>query len=232
MGDALRRGTGGGYGLGEPSRAGQITPSQPGPPRSRGLFRHLKSGARGFRFEARSSHIAPPQTGHSGIPSASTFGPAPALWPRAGLDAGFVPAGRADGLSPALAPRGGADCAPAAAVPRGGQITPSHPRSLHLKSGAFGLRLPSRLSHISPPHFGQSGTVLAASEAWGSDMRLASEKDAPSYSFGASASRPEGIDSSPEETPKQFPRFRRGRERARRWTFRIPMRDETGWMTR
>src|SRR5688500_2038138 len=169
--EALRRGTGGGNGLGEPSRAGQMTPSQPGPPRSRGLFRHLKSGARGLRFDAPSSHIGPPQTGHSGIPSASARGPVERLWPRAGRDAGLVAAGGAVGLSLGSAARGATTGAPAATAPRGGQITPSHPRSLHLKSGAFGLRLPSRLSHISPPHFGQSGTVLVASGEWGSDMR-------------------------------------------------------------
>jgi hypothetical protein len=31
---------------------------------------------------------------------------------------------------------------------------------LHLKSGAFGLRFPSRLSHIAPPHLGQLGTPV------------------------------------------------------------------------
>jgi hypothetical protein len=40
--------------------------------------------------------------------------------------------------------------AAAARPSRGGQITPSQPRSLHLKSGAFGLRLFSRLSHTGP----------------------------------------------------------------------------------
>ena len=95
-----------------------MTPSHPGPPRSLGLFLHLKSGARGFRFDVRSSHIAPPQIGHSGIPD---------------VDADAAGAG----VLVALAPRGG-------------QITPSHCRSLHLKSGAFGLRFPTRLSHIGP----------------------------------------------------------------------------------
>ncbi|MGI8497590.1 MAG: hypothetical protein ACR2OG_08435 [Gemmatimonadaceae bacterium] len=42
------------------------------------------------------------------------------------------------------------------------QTTPSHPRSRHLKSGDFGLRLPIRLSHISPLHFGQAGGAPAA----------------------------------------------------------------------
>lgn len=42
---------------------------------------------------------------------------------------------------------------------RGGQMTPSHPLSRHLKSGARGLRLDSRLSHISPPHLGQAGVA-------------------------------------------------------------------------
>ena len=69
----------------EPSRAGQMTPSHPGPPRSRGLFRHLKSGARGLRLEARSSHIAPPQIGQRGMPLASTLARgAPALAVAAG----------------------------------------------------------------------------------------------------------------------------------------------------
>src|SRR2546430_14726889 len=40
---------------------------------------------------------------------------------------------------------------------RGGQMTPSQERSRHLKSGALGLRLVARLSHILPPHFGHEG---------------------------------------------------------------------------
>src|SRR5216117_2126128 len=39
--------------------------------------------------------------------------------------------------------------------PLGGHITPSQFSSLHLKSGAFGLRFLARLSHIGPSHFGQ-----------------------------------------------------------------------------
>ena len=35
--------------------------------------------------------------------------------------------------------------------------TPSHTRLRHRKSGARGFRLLSRLSHIGPPHLGQSG---------------------------------------------------------------------------
>jgi hypothetical protein len=135
------RGADGGYGLGEPSRDGQITPSHPGPPRSFGLFRHLKSGARGLRLLSRSSHIGPPQMGQSGIPAAvvALAAPAPA--------------------APALA---AADADAAGRASRGGQITPSHSRSLHLKSGALGLRLPARLSHIGPWHLGQSGAAEGA----------------------------------------------------------------------
>lgn len=100
-----------------------MTPSQPGPPRSRGRFLHLKSGALGFRLEARSSHIGPPQMGQAGIPGAT---------------------------APLAAGAGGDADVAVVAAPRGGQITPSHSRSLHLKSGAFGLRFPSRLSHMGP----------------------------------------------------------------------------------
>ena len=46
---------------------------------------------------------------------------------------------------------------------RGGQITPSQPAFLHLKSGARGLRLFSRLSHMSPPHLGQAGALVSGS---------------------------------------------------------------------
>src|SRR5215207_9088591 len=89
--DEARRGTGGGYGLGEPSRGGQMTPSQPGPPRSRGLFLHLKSGARGLRLLRRSSHIAPPQIGQAGMPSAGGRGAgASALAARAPAGAGVA----------------------------------------------------------------------------------------------------------------------------------------------
>jgi hypothetical protein len=35
---------------------------------------------------------------------------------------------------------------------------------LHLKSGAFGLRLPARLSHMGPWHLGQLGRVSTASD--------------------------------------------------------------------
>ena len=131
------RGTGAGYGL-APLRGGQMTPSQPGPPRSFGLFLHLKSGALGLRLVRRSSHMAPPQVGHRGMPSAAAAGaPEPAVGAAAGL------------------------------ASRGGQITPSHSRSLHLKSGAFGLRLPTRLSHMSPEHFGQLGVGEAESVSAG-----------------------------------------------------------------
>ena len=44
---------------------------------------------------------------------------------------------------------------------RGGQMTPSQLLSRHLKSGARGLRLDSRLSHISPPHLGQMGVSVS-----------------------------------------------------------------------
>ena len=40
---------------------------------------------------------------------------------------------------------------------RGGQTTPSHDLSRHLKSGAFGFRLERRLSHMRPPHLGHDG---------------------------------------------------------------------------
>ena len=109
-----------------------MTPSHPGPPRSFGLFLHLKSGARGFRFDVRSSHMAPPQMGQAGIPLAGGWG-----------------APDADG--------GDAATGEAGTALRSGQITPSHSLSLHLKSGAFGLRLPTRLSHIAPSHVGQDG---------------------------------------------------------------------------
>ena len=59
---------------------------------------------------------------------------------------------------------------PADVAVRGGQITPSQLRSLHLKSGALGFRFPSRLSHIAPPHLGQSGTA-DESDDMGSGMR-------------------------------------------------------------
>jgi hypothetical protein len=104
-----------------------MTPSHPGPPRSRGLFLHLKSGARGLRLLTRSSHKAPPQMGQAGMPSAGSCG---------------AIAFAADAL--------GAAVGATVLAPRGGQITPSHSRSLHLKSGALGFRLPSRLSHIGP----------------------------------------------------------------------------------
>jgi hypothetical protein len=128
------------------------------------LLRHLKSGARGLRFEVRSSHIGPPQIGHSGIPAESTREPAAAgraEAARAVAGEGAEPDGGAEAPEGARCAEGCAVPVPAAGVePRGGQITPSQLRSLHLKSGAFGLRLPSRLSHIAPPHFGQSGTAL------------------------------------------------------------------------
>ena len=155
---AERRATDGGYGLGEPSRDGQITPSHPGPPRSRGLFRHLKSGARGLRFDVRSSHIAPPQMGQRGIPLASTP-------PRADPAPAADPAGCGRGALLPCAPDGAPGAA--AVAPRGGQITPPQPGSLHLKSGAFGFRFPSRLSHIGPWHLGQVGTEGAASGVGG-----------------------------------------------------------------
>ncbi|MEP7000960.1 MAG: hypothetical protein ABI969_10820, partial [bacterium] len=67
------RGVGAGYGLG-PLRGGQMIPSQPGPPRSFGLFLHLKSGAFGLRLVSRSSHMGPPQIGQFGMPSAAFDG--------------------------------------------------------------------------------------------------------------------------------------------------------------
>jgi hypothetical protein len=110
-----------------PSRGGQITPSHPGPPWNLGLFRHLKSGARGLRLLARSSHIFPPQTGQAGSSA---------------VPAGFATTG-------------------AAPASRGGQITPSHPPALHLKSGARGFFFVARLSHISLPHRGHDGAVVS-----------------------------------------------------------------------
>jgi len=151
---AERRVAEGGYGLGEPSRAGQMSPSHPGPPRSRGLLRHLKSGARGLRLDSRSSHIAPPQIGQRGIPLASTPPRAPPVL----VGAATVAWGR--GALPPVA-ADGALGAPVVA-PRGGQITPPHAASLHLKSGALGFRFPSRLSHIGPWHLGQVGGEGAA----------------------------------------------------------------------
>ncbi len=130
-----------------------MIPSHPGPPRSFGLFLHLKSGAFGFRLEVRSSHIAPPQIGQAGIPGAG---------------------GVMVVLTAAL---GAAAAVPVVAV-RGGQTTPSHPASLHLKSGALGLRLPTRLSHIAPSHFGQSGTAVAvASAGWFSVMTMSAAEE-------------------------------------------------------
>ena len=101
VGAALRRGAEGGYGLGEPSRAGQMTPSQPGPPRSRGLLRHLKSGARGLRLEVRSSHIGPPQIGQSGMPAESTRGPTAAEGRGEAAGEGAAAALAARGVAPA-----------------------------------------------------------------------------------------------------------------------------------
>ena len=112
-----------------------MMPSQPGPPRSFGLFLHLKSGAFGFRFDNRSSHIAPPQIGHAGIPSPG---------------ATIVSAAWFAEVTARVASRGG-------------QMTPSHSRSLHLKSGALGFFLPTRLSHMSPEHFGHDGDGGGAS---------------------------------------------------------------------
>ena len=108
-----------------------MIPSHPGPPRSFGLFLHLKSGAFGFRFDVRSSHIGPAQRGQAGIPGATV-------------------------------PVGSGAAAAAGFAPRGGQITPSHSRSLHLKSGALGFRFPTRLSHMGPWHEGQFGTADAS----------------------------------------------------------------------
>jgi hypothetical protein len=64
---------------------------------------------------------------------------------------------RSDGTDVGAAAFGAAGTAVVPA--RDGQITPPHSRSLHLKSGAFGFRLPSRLSHIGPRHFGQVGVA-------------------------------------------------------------------------
>ena len=45
---------------------------------------------------------------------------------------------------------------------RGGQMTPSHPPALHLKSGARGFFFVARLSHISLPQRGHAGAVVSA----------------------------------------------------------------------
>ncbi len=120
-----------------------------------------------MRFEVRSSHIGPPQIGHSGIPAESTRGPAAAGRTEAALAADGEVAALAWGVPAPVGARCAEGCgAPVPATdvePRGGQITPSQLRSLHLKSGAFGLRFPSRLSHIAPPHFGQLGTPAVVS---------------------------------------------------------------------
>ena len=75
-----------------------------------------------------------------------------------------LPPGVADGLLGA-----------AEVAPRGGQITPPHAVSLHLKSGAFGFRFPSRLSHIGPWQLGQVGTEGAASGVRGWVIAFASD---------------------------------------------------------
>jgi hypothetical protein len=83
-----------------PGRGGQITPSQPGPPMTFGLLRHLKSGARGLRFDARSSHMRPPHTGHAGssaVPAAGTGGASPPRPPRPGRRRRPRPASRRGG---------------------------------------------------------------------------------------------------------------------------------------
>jgi hypothetical protein len=98
--------------------------------------------------------MAPPQMGQSGIPLAST--PAADVAPLA-AEAGGVGLD-VRGVFGALGALFAAGAATAARPSRGGQITPSQLRSLHLKSGALGLRLFSRLSHIGPWHFGQTGT--------------------------------------------------------------------------
>jgi hypothetical protein len=87
--------------------------------------------------------MAPPQTGQAGIPSAGGCG-ATALAALALAALALVALDRA-ALAPAVLAAGAV-----ATAPRGGQTTPSHSRSLHLKSGALGFRLPSRLSHIGP----------------------------------------------------------------------------------
>ena len=107
-----------------------MTPGHPGAPCAFGLFRHLKSGARGLRLLARSSHILPPHTGHAGSSA--------------------VPAGTATGMAPGA---------------RGGQMTPSHPTVLHLKSGARGFFFATRLSHVSPPHVGHAGVAVSGAFA-------------------------------------------------------------------
>ena len=68
----------------------------------------------------------------------------------------------APGSRPVVEPLG-VELEVAADAARGGQITPPHVVSLHLKSGAFGFRFPSRLSHMGPWHLGQLGTGDSAS---------------------------------------------------------------------
>jgi hypothetical protein len=97
------------------------------------------------------------------MPAESTRGPAAgrADAARAAEGDGVAAAGCAFAVAGMRCADGGGAAVPAAGVEdRGGQITPSQLRSLHLKSGAFGLRFPSRLSHIAPPHFGQLGTPV------------------------------------------------------------------------
>src|SRR5437763_1954657 len=97
-----------------------MTPGQPGPPMTFGLLRHLKSGARGFRLLARSSHILPPHTGHagsSGVPAGAGHWRAP---PSAGVTSSPSAAALGTGAASRDAPS------------RGGQITPSHDLSRHL----------------------------------------------------------------------------------------------------
>jgi hypothetical protein len=106
----------------------------------------LKSGARGLRFEVRSSHIAPPQIGHSGMPAESTRGPPAVGAERAELGAsawGVVPAARAVAPAGARCAGGGATTGPPAAVAGAGR--PDHPVTtavLALEVRRLGIALP------------------------------------------------------------------------------------------
>ena len=86
-----------------------------------------------------------------------------------GMSSSDMPSGDASSESGGAATSAGFDAVAsrvtAGAPARAGQITPSHDRSRHLKSGAFGLRFVSRLSHMRPPHFGQLGCVPASATA-------------------------------------------------------------------
>src|SRR5262249_27616979 len=71
------------------------------------------------------------------------------------------------------------------AAPFVGQIPPSQLRLRHLKSGARGLRLESRLSHMRPPHFGQliSSNARTADESASAASTCKSAFDEPLSPF-------------------------------------------------